>query len=221
MSYNYKNPSNRMKAAQLLKKLLPLAEQEAREQRAPLQAATAIGHATLRHYHISKCAGVHVYKGEKGGWFADLEFRGLPLGAGNIIGTPSQLPAKDREEAIGQAISMIASCMNAPAPAEPADAVDSAFAFDEIEMAVPGELLRTIKAAFEELPTPQQAVALLEKVRSDFAAGGPLTGDVMRGLSKEDLRRVQFACAIALMAGLPRYPQYEEAPPPPPRSSMN
>lgn len=221
MSYNYKNPTNRIKAAQLLKRLLPLARQEAEKVKDGIKAASNLGRATLGHYHLSKCVGVHVYQGTKGGWFADLEFKGLPLGVGSVIGTPSQLPQKNREEAVRDAISLLASVMKNPEPQGSTEAVDSVFAFDDIEMTVPGEMLRDLKSRIGESPTADEALIVLERARFDFAQGGPLTRQIVEGLSEDALRTIRLACAIALLAGLPRYPQYDEEPLPPPRTGMH
>jgi hypothetical protein len=221
MSYNYKNPTNRLKAAQLLKRLLPLAQQQADTVLDGMKPASSLGRATLGHYHLSKCVGVHVYQGDKGGWFADLEFKGLPLGVGNVIGTPSQLPLKDREEALQDAIALLASVLKNPEPQGPAEAVDSVFAFDDIEMMVPGQMLRDMRARIGDPPTADEALIVLERARFDFAQGGPLTREVVQNLPEHALRSIRYACAVALLAGLPRYPQYEEGLPPPSRSGMH
>lgn len=221
MTYSYKNPTNRIKAAQLLKRLLPLAKQQAEKVVDGIKPASNLGRATLEHYHLSKCVGVHVYQGAKGGWFADLEFKGLPLGVGNVIGTPSQLPLKDREEALQDAISLLASVLKNPEPRGSIKAVDSIFAFDDIEMTVPGEMLRVLKARIGDPPTAEEALIVLEKARFDFAQGGPLTREVVQSLPEDALRSIRYACAVALLAGLPRYPQYDEEPPPPARGGMH
>jgi hypothetical protein len=221
MSYDYKNPTNRKVAAQLLKQLWPLAEEEARKQPGLMSPGSATGRASLGQFTAAKCTGIHIYQGRLGGWFADLEFRDLPVGVGNVIGTPAQTPLASREQAIGTAVSILASCLNLPKPEGPEDAIDAVFAFDDIEMAVPAEMLRMLRARIGELPTADEARIVLEKARSDYAGGGPLTGEIAQGLSDDALKMIRFACAIALLAGLPRYPTYEEAPPPPAAGEMH
>lgn len=122
-------------------------------------------------------------------------------------------PAKDREEALRQAIHLLASFMDPPRPKGPSDAVDAIFAFDSIELLIPAAVLRGLKASGMDIPTGVEVLEELAQLRAELAGDGPLSGDIMASLPKDALRRLQIVCALALLAGIPRYPEFEEAPP--------
>lgn len=213
MPYDRNNRTNRRLAAKLLKELLPLAREEAKTIKDPFRPTTGVGETALRWYRTENCLGVHVYQGDRGGWFADLQFDNLPLGVGDTIGTPVMYPAKDRQEALRQAVHFLASFMDPPQPKVSPDAVDVFFAFDEIELVVPAGLLRSFKDSGLEIPTGAEAFAELASIRAELAGGGPLTREIMASLPEISLHRLQIVCALALLAGIPRYPEFEEAPP--------
>lgn len=66
-SYDHKNPTNRLRAAALLKQLLPLAHEAARTTRTPLLPSSGVGENALRWFRTEDCLGVHVYQGDRGG----------------------------------------------------------------------------------------------------------------------------------------------------------
>jgi hypothetical protein len=128
---------------------------------------------------------------------------------------PSQLPAKSRQDAVHQAIHLLAIFMNQPRPDGPNDVVDGIFSLDAVEMRVPAEVLRRFKERSPDMPTVQEVVDELERLRHELTGGAPITMDVIRSLPEEALQRLQIACALAVLAGMPRYPAFEEAPPAP------
>lgn len=220
-SYNRKNPTNRLRAARLLKELLPQAREAAKSVKEGLRPTSGVGENTLRWFRTEDCIGVHVYQGDQGGWFADLQFANLPLGVADTVGIPSQLPAKDRQDAIRQAVHLLAIFMHQPKPEGPADAVDAIFALDEVEMRVPADVLRGFRERSPDMPTVQEVVDELERLRMALTGGAPITMEVVRSLSEPALQRLQIACALAVLAGMPRYPEYQEAPPPPAPGAMH
>ena len=78
----------------LLAELLAIAKKnvESREGGGGIESASSIGAAAIPHYRIDKCAGARVYQGDRGGWFCDIVFDGLPTGIPNTLASPCWRP---------------------------------------------------------------------------------------------------------------------------------
>jgi hypothetical protein len=220
MGYKYGNASNKIRAAELLRRIRPKAAEiyeKTKDTAVPLKPETAIGMASLKWYTADKCVGVHVYQGDNGGWFADLAFKDLPPGIGDVLGTPTLFPNRDRQAAIATAIEFLAKVMaNQQSPQSPDDTVP--FSFDKITVFIPTEMVAEMKKDIEAVPGKRpsaDAVALLlEDLRKQFAQGGPFTSEVMDRLSAQEQGKVFNRCSMALAIGMPRYPSYPEGMPP-------
>lgn len=225
MGYKYGNPTNRLKAAEMLKKLLPEAREMAEKNKSEtsIEATSAVGAASLKWYDLEHCNGLHIYQGEKGGWFADLSFHGLPDGISRIIGTPVSMPCRTREDAVRIGISLLASIISNPKiPAEERqNDPEIAFSFDEINLFLPSSLISQMRDFGGEPPSDEYVFKRFEELREQFAGGKPFTKTIMDSLSSDDRMKVITICALAIFKGIPKYPMPEESPPPPPLHKMH
>jgi hypothetical protein len=175
---------------------------------------SALGENTMKYLHVNRLTGVHVYQGERGGWYFDLSFKDLPAGVPNIIGQPVAFPLETREQAIDGAVSMIAVLINrkdeAPAPEEGAMAL---FPFDDVVLQLPSEMIEAIKNAPIPPPEPGYARTRLDEIRDEVWGGGPLTAEIMDRLDREQRARVLAVVAMAICEGIVRWPQFEEGVP--------
>jgi hypothetical protein len=224
MGHNYGNPTNRVRAAELLRKIRPEAAKKyagLKSDGLSMEATSSVGEASLKWYTADKCVGIHVYQGDKGGWFADFAFADLPAGIPVVIGTPSLYPHGSRKEAIDQATAFLAMLMNKNPPNENPEDVEVVFSFDDMNVMLPSTLIATMKAIDAPHPPIEYVVQRLEDIRHQFAGGKPFTAEIMTSLSEEDRMVVVRVCAMALVFGMPRYPLNAEGEPPPKRSKFN
>jgi len=212
--YKHKDLDNRRKAKALLARLMPEAERRAPEFTNLETKSSSLGANTFKHIHIDRVTGVHVYQGERGGWYYDLSFKDLPPGVPNVLGQPVAFPLDTREEAIDGAVSMLAMLVNKrdqdPPPQDDAEAV---FPFDDVVISLPSQMIRTLSEAPVPLPDHEYVRTRLDEVRKEFAGDGPLTGDILNKLTRDDLMRVYAVAAMAICRGIPRWPQSEEGVP--------
>jgi len=217
MPYNYNKFDNRRKAKFMLEKLLPQAEEFAKQQQPGEKVgepASLMGANAVKHLRISAVSGVHIYQGERGGWFADLTFDGLPPGVPSVIGTPSSEPNGTREEAIQEAIGILATVIvveaNRPAADEEPVAI---FEFDNIALTIPSAMIRDLEANISQKPGVAYIAQRLDGLRDQLADGRPFTEETFRNLPEDDKRRVVAIAALAVAEGMIRWPENREAAP--------
>jgi len=224
MEMNYGNPGNRIRAAEMLRKLLPRAtklRESHKDGEASMEAVSSIGQASLKWYRTENCTGVYIYQGEKGGWFADLSFKDLPAGVPVVIGTPNVAPNRTREDAIESAVHMLALLMNSPTPQVNPEEAEVVFEFDNLGLIIPSAAIAAINKLSVERPSNEYVEQRLDEIREQFAGGKPFNSEIMDSLSEEDRRVVYTVCVMALALGMPRYPKSEEVEAPPFKSDMH
>ena len=218
MPYNYKNPSNRIRARRLLKASLPHARKIVESGTlTETTAASSLGANSLQYYSIEKCDGMHVYQGAKGGWFCDFAFVDLPPGIPDAIGTPVSFPEKSQADAVLRGVDMLAMIMaNKPDPPSTEDAV-AMFPIDDLVVHIPIRVLEEIKRAADgEKPEQDYVLTRLTEFRKTYTGDGPVTSELADAFPQEVLRELQVLCTMALLSGLVRDPPYLEAAPPKP-----
>ncbi len=220
MSFQSADPERKALARALLEKLLPAArELAAKTTESGFVPESDVGKAAFPHYRMANCVGVNIYRGEKGGWFADLVFEALPPGIPEAIGTPVKFPHSSPEEAVEQAVHMMAMLIadeDRPRP-EP-ETVKAAFPFDDIVVSVPSRILGEIREAMRAmpaLPERKDAMERIEAFRAEVLGGERLTMERADALSPRDKTRLMSVVSLALIAGIVRIPEWEEEPPPP------
>jgi Uncharacterized protein conserved in bacteria len=212
MPYDHSKFDNRRKAFFMLKKLLPEAERLAATFDLSGKSMTPIMDALSPHLHITRVAGVHIYKGDKGGWFFDIVFKDLPPGLPTIIGQPSSMPCETREEAEKAATNMLAALVqqrDKPLPDQvEAEAV---FQFDEVYIYIPTEIVASLeRSGAPDLGYVRQRLA---EIRKAFAGDGVMTKEVVDRLNDDQMTRLYAVVAMAVAAGIIRWPEPDEAPP--------
>lgn len=212
--YKHKAPDNRRKAKALLAKLLPEAIRRAPEMDLVESQASPLGANTFKHIHIDRVAGVHVYQGDRGGWYFDLSFKDLPPGVPNVLGQPVAYPLETKEEAINGAISMLAMLVKTRDKILPRhDDAEAVFPFDDVVISLPSDLIRTLAAAPFPPPEYEYVRGRLDEIRRQFAEDGTMTGEVMDKLTEDQRMEVFTVVAMAICRGIARWPQSEEGVP--------
>jgi len=220
MAYDYRSFDNRRRAKFLLDKLLPRAREKASEL-VEFSAESAVGMAMLPHLRLSRVEGVHVYQGEKGGWFADLVFKDVPPGVPKVIGTASNLPCSTRDEAIDQAVTMLASVIRSESnPTLEESDTKVVFEFDDAVIEIPRDVLLAVRNAGVSI-SADDAMERLETFRRKFGGGRRITPDTINALPKQARLELMAAVLGALTNGLFRWPLRTEQPPPPPMNKRH
>jgi hypothetical protein len=210
---------HRRKAQRLLEQLLPEAER-ASVNAGPLTGTTAVGSSATPWMRIDNIRGVHIYQGRLGGWFADLEMRTVPAGVPNVVGTPVKAPCSSRNEAIANAVSLLAfTIANARNPAPDRKSADAGFAFGGFGLTIPSILVDEITRTSAEVgitSDPDYVRGRLAEVHAKHRTFMENGGD-LNDLPEKDRRELLVVCTMALCHGMPRWPELsEEAPEPAP-----
>jgi hypothetical protein len=216
MRYKPNNPENRMRARALLRKLLPEARKILEGKGSyEIKPESDVGENSIPHYKIDRCVGIHIYEGDKGGWFADLQFENLPAGIPTVFGTPMALPHRVREEALASAVKFLALVLANDRPAPSAAEADAIFPFDEVVVHLPSRFFGKLRDLMPYKPTHEEALARLNAFRDEVCGGQPLTHEAAEALPRPLRERLLSVCAMASLAGIVRFPEFEEAPPKP------
>lgn len=198
MSYKYRNPQNRMRAAALLRQLK---KQLIDVTGVEVEALSHTAATAEAYWQLSKACGVHVYQ-EGDGWHADLEFKGLPNGVADLIGTPA--PVATRAEAIESVVSMMSICKQRDAvpPPDPRSGMRW-FKFDRHEVPIHLGLLADYEAQARTLNTdPADITADLDDIRFEIAGDGPLTTQAWQAASFQSRYDAIRICHIAMANGI-------------------
>jgi hypothetical protein len=216
--YDYGNAANRLRARNLLARLLPRAREFAAEHGGDLRAEShsVAGRGVMEHIKVENMVEVHVYRGPVGGWHADIVLENLPVGVPNVIGTPSAMPCATRAEAEEAAVAMIGGFVSEVAvehtgPKVPEGMV--AFGYDEVIVHLPRELIETIHGTLGT-PPPGYAARRLDELRGELPGKGPMTRERIATFSLEQVARLQSIVALAIISRIPRWPEPEHMPPP-------
>lgn len=212
--YKHKALDNRRKARALLSKLMPEAERRAPEMNMVEASSSSLGANTFKHIHIDRVTGVHVYQGERGGWYFDLTFKDLPPGVPNVLGQPVAYPLETREEAINGAVSMLAMLISTRDKTLPGhEDAEAVFPFDDVVITLPSVLIRALESAPVPVPDFGYVCDRLDETRRQFAGDGTMTEDVMGRLTDDQRMQVFTVVAMAICRGIARWPQFEEGVP--------
>lgn len=218
MAYDYGDKRNTKKASRLLRELLPEAREIAKNPDAELRSTSGIGDVSTPYLRIGNVRGVHLYQGDHGGWYADIELRSVPPGIARILGTPTHQPDKSAEDARRTAIFLLGVAIRNEASVELSDTTKAAFAWDEVEIIVPTALVAKIQALGagpHDLPGLGWMKNRLDELRRDINGGRPFTKASLDALPRETFLFVFNAAAMALAHGMVRWPETkpENAPP--------
>jgi hypothetical protein len=177
-----------------------------------LSAAAKCAHPYLRRGNL---AAVDVHEGRRGGWIGDVVFRNLPLGLANVLGTPVDSPCRTREEAVSQAVSIMASVLLAPdveLPAEPMAVIE----FWDVSFNLPCELMALVdEAAKHNEVDTGYALRRLEEMTEVYFPQREGVEAVFKALPYDDQRMVMSVLLLASRYGVLRFPPREARAPQP------
>lgn len=205
-------PRDRDNAEHLLKVLLPKAREQAKEQE-ELKFRTVIAKAQRAYLIESNVGGVHVYHANTGGWIADIYLKDTPIGVANVIGTPVANPCKTRDEALEQAVMMLASIISNTAKQH--EKVQPTFQLYDIALTLDGSMLEFVaKTQLETEGTvgyenPDKAVQKLEAILKQFFGNAEPSYDILMTLELEAKARLMAVCTMCALTGILRYPPPE------------
>lgn len=204
-----------MRARALLRKLLPDARKLLKEEgNYEITPESNVGENSIPHYKIDHCVGIHIYEGSKGGWFADLQFENLPPGIPPVFGTPVALPHRTRAEAMDTAVKILALVLANDRPTPSAEETEIVFPFDGVVVHLPAQSFGKLQDKMPVLPTREQALERLNAFRDEVCGGALLTHEAAQALPESLQARLLSVCAMAMLAGIVRFPEFTEAPPP-------
>jgi hypothetical protein len=196
----------------LLKKLLPEARRMLDERKAEgkdeilLRATSEIAKVAASFHHRNSMDSVCVYQGEKGGWIADLLFKNVPRGLGDINGTPVGEPHATRNEAIAAVTELVSAYLTRDPPTDSA-VPDPVFElFDMVIVVRRSDIERFEREhsdfeGFEE----SKVVTLLNDIEDRFVQDNKMF-DKLQSMSDVDRRRINGAAFMAIHLGMSRWP---------------
>lgn len=217
--YNHSNPTNRIRARRLLEQMMPRALEQASAKKGFEPGDASDLFKALRPYIRTEILeGVHVYRTRLGGWHADVVLKDvLPLGLPRILGTATALPCATRSEAEQSAVAILAVLIGLARenerkgePQKPGDAV---FMLDDLSLRIPIAMLEELVATIG-MPDTEYVLKRLSEIRQELTDRPKLDEAAVRRLDPEQMASLHAVAAMALLAGIPRWPQPEDAPPP-------
>ena len=211
MSYDYE--AHAVEAAELLKRVLPEATKESHG--ASGVPISPLGGAFFDHATVERLRGVHVYRGERGGWFGDLTFRDMPPGITSVIGTPVDMPCSSREEALGQATHLVAVLVATDrvraSGARPGPPRDPVFLMGGTQITIKAAALAEIARLGD--PDEGYVSRRLDELMRRHAPDGRLEESSLDGLAPMEKAKFMAVVAMALLLGMGRWPEPDEAAP--------
>ena len=207
------------KARRLLQEVLPWAREKLDEEEATFyESHSALGEAALAHVTEDSLDGLHIYPGPKGGWHADVNFRGVPPGFPNSIGSPVQHPFATREEAMERGRYFVVMLLyiarqnaNRPPPKSEPVFLLHGFGF-KLKSKVPEMVASLMPELRDGYGSPLQAAGRIESFLDENCPDG---FDAMTFPDWPQTKQVQLIMLLqgAVMSGLYRYPMIKDEAP--------
>jgi hypothetical protein len=153
-----------------------------------------------------------IYPAPLGGFHADLHLKYAPPGVSNVLGTPVQMPCRDRAEAETVAFAILCLALQLEADTKAAGAVpkgDRQFLFHSIALTLPAQVYNEALDAFPNVEAELSETAALERLdmlTATLFGGATPTYERVTALSREAAASLQAACLVATLAGIFRYP---------------
>lgn len=198
-----------------LRRLLPEARAMLARDTYETRDLSGIAKAQMRHFAEDNLEAVVIYRGEYGGWIADVRLRKVPAGIAGSFGTPVKSPWPTREEAEASAVHLLAFALGAAAQvkAEPAAAPppERVFEYFGLIVAMPEDVLTTMEQATAALPhlrygSHEVALHRLDEVTERLFPDGQVTEAAANALAREDSARLMTTLMMAALEGMFRYP---------------
>lgn len=212
MPYKYGDPANKRRAKRLMREVLPQAKALSRKSGGSgFIPRSGLASGMAPYLKAENLEALHVYEGDCGGWLADVELKRVPRGVANILGTRIAAPHATRDEALREAICLLASIILSPSQPD-ADEGVRWFYLNGFPVPVPTEAIERAEEAGVEPPSKEAAIEMLEAGCKDLFGGMPsehhldeLAEEAQHGRVERFARLMALACG-ALLAGVLRYP---------------
>ncbi len=207
------NPNRRKDvaaAADMLQRLLPLAETAADRNGAPTEfSMSGVAAAAFPYWHVANVSGVHIYQTERG-WFGDVILRNVPDGVSNVCGTPSHLPHKTRFLAEDGTVRILELMvlndrgLVTPTGAESPPPDHITFDIDHVTVGIPLRAIEIVKDAIEQFGLDpgtgaDLSEAMLMKLLTEDFGDGETTQEGLEAMSSER-RQLYFTHMTTLLA---------------------
>lgn len=212
--YDHKDPKNlRIAKEKLLKTLKKVtAELETTTTSYEAIANSDVGKALTPHLRKNSFKALHIYQGELGGWFADLELKGMPPGIPRIMGTPVAMPFETREEAeeAGELIllTLLATLMREK-EAKDIDAEDAVLSFYDSTFPFPIEILRKYVQEFGK-PSDKRVSEAIYDMEKLLVVNDEVVASRLENADQALHERIGINIMVILAADIFRWPDSKE-----------
>lgn len=199
----------------LLKRLLPVALEEAKSDTRTAKVMSEVAEALQTHLTIDKFEALVIHEGELGGWLVELLLRDMPPGHPSAIGTPVREPHRTRQEAQDGALELLIYAIKI-AQANTKPPADPIFEYYDCAITILTEILDMLFVnGFGESPsyTVEHALERLREIDMELFPQG-FSKECADGLPKDAQARWMSVVHLAAATGVFRFPEIEAKPPP-------
>lgn len=176
---------------------------------------SSMGHAVKPHIRKNSMKALHIYQGEFGGWYADIELRGMPPGIPKIMGNPAAMPFQTQAEAEASGDLLIEGILvmareNEQASNQKSDSAVFEFYGVEFPMSleIVSKYINDMGKPYKELVV--RAIQTLEEL---LVVDGKVVTSRLNS-DDEDFNAFVMSSVMILVAdGMPRWPERKEVRP--------
>ena len=214
-SFAYDTAENAKKAKMNFKRLLPQAKEEAKKDAANIKTGSAIGEQILPWMTIDNVLGVHIYENEYGGWVTDIQLKEVPSGMSCVFGTPVAQPMETEEEAEKAGVYLLTTILSNDSSPESRQIPEVIkFIYHDVVISLGQDLISKFKDSEVGQHFSGKQEYVMDKFRElDEKHGVEMSADQMDKLPKEEVQEIYVTVLMALLAGIPKWPQSEPVPP--------
>lgn len=176
---------------------------------------TGVAKALYPHIKKNSLKALHVYQGKMGGWYADVELKGLPPGVPKIMGTPSSTPWATKEEAEADGYTIVEAVLRIAAENEEnkKEIIKQAvLEFYDVEFPMPLEVINDFIKDMGE-PSRDHALDAIQELERLLVVNGKVVKERLSSLDQNLHQVVVSKIIIALAGGAFRWPKREEGRP--------
>jgi hypothetical protein len=188
--------------ARLLKELLPQAK--AMMPTFSAEPVSDLARATMPHLREDNLLAVMIYEAEAGGWIADVVCKHVPPGISNVLGTPVGDPLNTREEALENAVRVLACVLvmggKATGQTEPV------FNYHDVMITLDSRLLAFMDSHNAGYSSVDKAYLRLDETTKELFPDG-YSYERLKALPDERSRLLFAVAHMAALTSVLRYPR--------------
>lgn len=215
--YDHKDPKNLRIAKEKLQKSLKRVNSELENTTTTYEAMaySDIGKALAPHLRKNSLKALHIYQGELGGWYADIELKGMPPGIPRIMGTPVALPFETREEAEAAGdmllLTLLATILRKN-ETKNSDAENAVLNFYDVSFPFPIEILRKF---IHELgkPSDKRVSDAIRDMEELLVVNDEVVTSRLENADQALQQRIGINLMVILASDTFRWPESKEQPP--------